>query len=92
MADGRVMVYEDTRPIFSARLNTIADAYILAYAHKASVIGPEVTGSSKNGVFIREDHPSDNHAWPNALPWKKYAEDNNFYFCSNPAEDGLRKC
>jgi hypothetical protein len=36
------------------------------------------------------EHPSDDYDWPDAQPWRQYADD-DFVFYSNPARDGLRK-
>jgi hypothetical protein len=82
-------IYEETQPIFFGLVNTMADAHILAYAERADVRGPRVE-KSESRVYIREDRPSDDYDWPDAQPWRQYAED-DFVFYSNPAGDGLRK-
>jgi hypothetical protein len=61
-------VYKENQPIFFGVVNTMADVYVLAYAHRASVRGHGVENSGNNSVYIREDHPSDDGNWPDALP------------------------
>ena len=84
-------LYEDTRPILSGRVNTIVDAYVLACAHRASITRPYLKDSRVDSIYIREDHHSDNHAWPDVLLWEKYAKDDDFIFYSDPAGDGIRE-